>query len=62
MEKIKDVLFGKTDKDGKNYHCPNCGKGFNFMDVIDGIAAKPVNTHERVYRCDNCHELFRMPE
>lgn len=62
MDKVLDVLYGKMQGDDKNYHCPHCKAGFDFMDVIDGVLAKPVDTNKRIYKCDNCGGLFRMPE
>lgn len=62
MDKILDVLYGPMSSDGKWYHCPHCKTDFNFMDVLNGIAAIPVDTHERIYKCVECKKDFRMPE
>ena len=62
MKTILDVLSGPMSEDGKWYHCPHCKANFNFMDVMDGDAAIPVDTHERIYSCAVCGKDFRMPE
>lgn len=62
MGNVLDIICGPMSDDNKWYHCPHCKADFNFMDVLDGDAAEPVNTHDRVYKCKNCDQDFRMPE
>ena len=60
MNKIPNVQYGPMSENEKWYHCPHCHADFNYMDVIDGTAAIPINTHECIYQCIECKKEFRM--